>query len=117
MPIQEFASGSFTIPTTPYYLVSNSTTPTYQNTSGIYQLFVDLANIPTNGIWEIGLVERARSTGTTRTVYIDSISDVIASQEPIYASPSFVLMHGWEFYMRAISGSGVSVPWSVRRVY
>jgi hypothetical protein len=36
--------------------------------------------------------------------------------DPLWVSPSFVLMNGWDMTLRQTAGTGRAYPWSIRKV-
>ena len=50
MSLSEAFTGTATISTTEYSLVTNSTTLTTNTTRGVYQIYIDFANMQTGGI-------------------------------------------------------------------
>ena len=114
MAISEAFQSSATIGTTERFLASDSTTKTDQTADGVYQLFLDLNAVAAGDIFQVKVYERISSGGTTRVLYIDNVSGPLDS--PMYASPSLILVHGWEFSLAKISGTDRSIAWSIRKV-
>lgn len=113
MAISEFSSGTRTTGTPPEG--SPTTIGGSANaTDGIFQLFVDLNAMALGDIIHIQLLEKAISSGTARIVFQSSFYNV--QDEPIFVSPSFILLHAWEFNIRQAAGSSRSIPWSIRQV-
>ena len=57
---------------------------------------------------QIRIYEKCRSGDTQRIVYQSILSG--AQQEPIWASPSLILMHGWDVTADALAGT-ITVLW------
>lgn len=113
MAISEFASGTRTAGTPPEgspTVIGGSA----NTTDGIFQLFVDVSALALNDLVEIRLLEKALSGGTARVVFAAQLYN--AQDEPMFVSPSFVLIHGWEFDIRQVTGTARSFPWSIRQV-
>ena len=116
MAITEHASGTRTAGTPPEagFTVLGTTTDT---TDGVYQVFIDvsaLANAATSDAIEIQILEKAASAGTQRIIFESYL--VGAQDEPIWVSPSFILMHGWQVQMKQTAGTARSFDWSIRKV-
>lgn len=113
MAISEFASGTRTAGTPP----EGSPTAiggTDNTTDGIFQVFVDCNALQAADGVEIQCLEKAISGGTQRVIFTTTLIGI--QDEPLFASPSFILMHGWQFNIRQIYGTARSFPWSVRQV-
>lgn len=109
MAITEYASGSQTATiTTEHALVSNSTD------DGIYQIFIDCNAMVAGDTTEFTVKEKARSTDSQRVVFRATLSG--AQAEPLWVSPSLILLHGWDVTLKQTAGTGRAYPWSVRRV-
>jgi len=116
MAITEHASGTRTSGTPPEasFTVLGTANDT---TDGVYQFFLDAANLvggTTPDTIEIQVLEKAISSGTQRLVFEAVIAGV--QDEPIWASPSLILMHGWQIQVKQTTGTARSFDWSIRKV-
>lgn len=113
MAISEFASGTRTtsggLEGSPTVIGGASNT-----TDGIFQLFMDFTQLADGDLIEVRCREKCLSSGSQVVVYAAQLGN--AQDEPLMAGPSLILMHGWEFDIRQISGSARSIPWSIRQV-
>lgn len=114
MALTEAFQNNGTIGTTEFYLASNSTTKTDQTTDGIFQLFLDLNAVTTADTFQVRIYERVSSGGTARCVEEWVVTG--NSNTPHWATPALVLMHGWEFSLKKISGTDRNIVWSIRSV-
>lgn len=114
MAISEAFQSSATIGTTERYLASDSTTKTDQTADGIYQLMLELNNLADGDEFRLRLYERISSGGTTRVVEEWVIAN--AQTTPNWMTPSFILLHGWEFSLTKLTGTDRSIAWSIRKV-
>lgn len=114
MAISESFSGTSTIGTTEWSLSNNSSTIATQGTSGVYQVFCDLNAVAAGDVFELKGYEKALIGSTQRVVFSARFSG--AQSAPLWASPSLVLMKGWDFSLKKISGTDRSIIWSVRSV-
>jgi hypothetical protein len=114
MAISEAFQNSTTVGSTEHFLASNSTTKTDQTTDGIYQLLLELNNLANGDEFRVRLYERISSGGTARVVEEWVIAN--AQSTPNWMTPSFILMHGWEFSLAKLAGTDRSIAWSIRSV-
>jgi hypothetical protein len=114
MAISEAFSGSFAISTTEYDLPSASTTKSSQTTDGIYQLFIDLSALTATESYRLRIYEKTRSTSAQAIVEDITISGV--QSEPVYVTPSLLLMHGWTYTLQKLQGTDRTIEWSIRQV-
>jgi hypothetical protein len=113
MAITEHASGTRTTGTPPEAgFTALGTSP--DTTDGVFQFFIDCNALARGDTIEIQVLEKVISSGTARLVYEATISNV--QDEPVWASPSLVLMHGWTLQMKQTAGSARSFDWSQRKV-
>jgi hypothetical protein len=113
MPISEAYTNSATISTTPYSLPNNSTTLTPITVDGVYQVFLDLANMTVTEAYSIEVLEKVTSGGTQRNIFTAAIYGTAA---PTWVSPSLILLHGWDVVLTKLSGTDRSIGWSIRQV-
>lgn len=113
MAISEAYTATATISTTEYSLPNNSTTLASITDDGVYQVFIDLANLAVGDEYEIKIKEKVTSGGTQRTVYTAYQDGAVG--EP-FVTPSLVLLHGWDVTMKKIAGTDRSISWSIRKV-
>lgn len=88
----------------------NATTP--ETTDGVFQLFVDTNNMVKGDTLELRIKEKARSADTQRLVWIATLEGV--QDEPLFASPALILLHGWDMTLKQTAGTGRAFPWSIR---
>jgi len=114
MAISGLYENTATISTTEYSLPNNGTTLTPKTDDGIIQLFLDLSNLALGDQYELEIYEKARSADTQRLI---SVSTFDGSQsQPLYVSPSFVFLYGWDFTLKKLAGTDRAFYWSVRSV-
>lgn len=83
-------------------------------TDGVYQCWVDTANLVAGDTLEVEVQEKVISSGTARTVATSSLVGVQSA--PAWVSPALVLLHGWTFRLRQRAGTARAFPWSVRKI-
>lgn len=114
MAITEYTSDSASIGSSEYFLASDSTTATPQTTDGVYQLWLDLSALVKGDVFIIRGSEKVGSGGTRRVFFTDRVAN--AQGDPHWVSPSFILLHGWEFSVQKAAGSDETIAWSIRAV-
>lgn len=115
MAISEAFNGTEAVSTTEHSLTTDTSydTADAQTTDGVYQVFLDLSDMTTGDILQIRVYEKVRSGDTQRVVYEAVLRDT--QSEPIWVSPSLILLHGWDVTCDAIAGT-ITVNWSIRSV-
>lgn len=114
MPIAELYNNAGTsISTTEISLVTGTSTLQNITTDGIYQLFIDMANMTVTEQYQVRVKEKVTSGGTQRTVLNAYFT---GAQPGPYVSPSLILMHGWDMTLIKLAGTDRSFSWSIRQV-
>lgn len=113
MAIAAAYEDSATIGTTLYSLPNDSTTLTPITVDGIYQVFIDFANMTVTEQYEVTILEKVTAAGSQRTIYQAVIT---GTSDPAWVSPSLILMHGWDVQVRKLAGTDRSIGWSIRQV-
>lgn len=113
MAISEHATGTRTAGTPPEgSFTALGTSP--DTTDGIYQFFINATNLANGDTLEIQVLEKVVSAGTAGLVYEAVLANV--QDEPIWASPTLILMHGWTIQVKQTTGTARSFEWSQRKV-
>jgi hypothetical protein len=115
MAITETITGTEAISTTEHSLATDTSYDTgdAQTADGVYQAFLDVSDMIAGDQLQIRIYEKVRSGDTQRIVYQCILTG--AQAEPIWVSPSLVLMHGWDITCDALAGT-ITVNWSIRQV-
>lgn len=113
MAISEHATGTRTAGTPPEAAFTALGTAG-DTTDGIYQFFINGVNLANGDTLEIQVLEKVVSAGTAGIVYEAVMANV--QDEPIWASPTLILMHGWTMQVRQTTGTARSFEWSQRKV-
>lgn len=113
MAIIQIYSGTATITGTETSLISGTTTLQNNANTGVYQVFIDTANMAAGDEYLIQIKEKVISGGTQRVVYSATVDGL---QSAPFVTPSLILMHGWDVTMDLIAGTARSISWSIRQV-
>ncbi len=113
MAITELYTGTEAISTTEHSLTTDTAGPDTDTTDGVFQAFLDVSDMVAGDELQIRIYEKVRSGDTQRIVYQSTLAGVQAN--PIFVTPSLILMHGWDITCDAIAGT-ITVNWSIRQV-
>lgn len=113
MAITELYSGTEAVGATEHSCTTDTAGPDADTTDGVFQVFLDVSDMVAGDELEIKIYEKCRSGDTQRVVYQCNL--VGAQAQPIWVSPSLILMHGWDVTLDAIAGT-ITVLWSIRQV-
>jgi hypothetical protein len=113
MAISEAFSGSASISTIEISLVSGTTTLQNNTDDGIYQVFIDFANMVAGDEYLIQIKEKVTSGGTQRVIYSATVEGV---QSTPFVTPTLIFLHGWDVTLDLITGSAKTISWSIRKV-
>jgi hypothetical protein len=113
MSIGATFENSATISTTETSLPNNSTTLTPRTEDGIYQAFIDLANLAAGDVFDLKIYEKVQSAGSQRLLFTTTFSGV---QTGPFVTAALVLMHGWDMTLKKTAGTDRSIAWSIRQV-
>jgi hypothetical protein len=115
MAIVELITGTEAVSTTEWSLATDTSYDTgdAQTTDGVYQVFLDLSDMIAGDQLQIRIYEKVRTGDTQRIVYQSILSG--AQSEPIWVSPSLMLINGWDITCDALAGT-ITVLWSIRQV-
>lgn len=116
MAISEAVSGSETVSTTEWSLATDTSYDTgdAQTTDGVYQVFIDFNALAAGDQYQIRLYEKVIAASTQRIAEEWTVTGPTSS--PIWVSPSFILLHGWDFTLDKIAGTDRAIDWSIRKV-
>lgn len=115
MAISEAFQSSVSVGTTEYFCAAASTTQgSGQSTDGVYQLVLELNNLANGDEFRIRVWDAISSGGTARVMMEWTVAH--AQSEPLYATPSLILLHKWDFSLTKLAGTDRSIAWSIRKV-
>jgi hypothetical protein len=113
MAIAELYSGTEAVGATEWSCTTDTSGPDVDTTDGVFQVFLDLSDMIAGDQLQIRVYEKVRSSSTQRIVYQAILTG--AQPEPVWVSPSLILMHGWDVTLKALAGT-ITVDWSIRQV-
>lgn len=113
MAISELYTGTEAVSTTEWSVTTDTAGPDADVTDGVFQIFLDVSDMVAGDELQIRVYEKVRSGDTQRIVYQETLLGV--QSQPIWVSPSLILLHGWDATLKAIAGT-ITVNWSVRQV-
>lgn len=113
MALAQLYSGSHAVDTTEWSLTTDTSGPDADTTDGIFQVFLDLSDMIAGDQLQVRIYEKVRSGDTQRVIYEAILTG--AQAQPIWVSPSLVLLHGWDVTCDALAGT-ITVNWSIRQV-
>lgn len=114
MAITQAFSGTESVSTTEWSLTTDTAGPDTDTTDGIFQIFLDLNALAAADVFELRVYEKVLSGSTQRRVYAARFAD--AQADPVWVSPSLILLHGWDATLIKIAGTDRSIDWSIRSV-
>lgn len=113
MALAELYSGTHAIDTTEWSLTTDTSGPDADTNDGVFQAFLDVSDMVAGDQLQVRIYEKVRSGDTQRVVYEAILTG--AQAQPIWVSPSLVLLHGWDITCDALAGT-ITVNWSIRQV-
>jgi hypothetical protein len=112
MAVSEYVSGTEAIGATEWSCTTDTAGPDVDTTDGVFQVFLDINDMIAGDELRIRVYEKVLSSSTQRLVYEHTIAG--AQPEPVWVSPSLILLHGWDVTLLANSGT-ITVDWSIRK--
>lgn len=113
MAIAELYTGTEAVSTTEHSCTTDTAGPDADTTDGVFQVFLDVSDMIAGDQLQIRIYEKVRSGDTQRIIYQAILTG--AQSEPIWVSPSLILLHGWDVTLDALAGT-ITVNWSIRQI-
>jgi hypothetical protein len=116
MAITEAHTGTETVGTTEWSLTTDTSYDTgdARTTDGVFQVFIDFNALLVGDQYQIRLYEKVLSSSTQRIAEEWTVVGPLSS--PIWVSPAFILLHGWDITLDKIAGTDRAIDWSIRSV-
>lgn len=102
-----------TVGTTEHSFTTDTAGPDLQTTPGTYIGFFDVSALAAGDEFMLRVYEKVSSGGTQRVIHEATL--IGAQAIPIYKTPEFDLMHGWDFTWDKIAGTDRSIIGSIRQ--
>jgi len=114
MAISEaYTFSAVTVSTTELSFVSGTSTLQNITTAGIYQLYVDCANVAKADEFRVKIYEKTLSGSTKRVV---SQWSILGVQTELLVTPTLILMNGWDMTIIKVSGTDRAFSGSIRKI-
>lgn len=119
MAITALYEGSADVTSATISLVLNSAGSTAILTDGVFQIWLDLFATTSSNSYDLSIWERVVTAGTQRKFATFSFQG--PQGIPIWVSPAFVLMNGWDVTLVNTQASASNsafrrVDWSIRQI-
>lgn len=111
--ISELYTGTHAVSGTEWSLTTDTSGPDADTTDGVFQAFLDLSDMIAGDQIQIRIYEKCRSGDSQVKIFETFLSG--AQSNPMWVSPSLILLNGWDVTVIALSGT-VTVLWSIRQV-
>jgi len=110
----EAFTGTESVGTTEHSMTTDSAGPDVDTTTGIFQPFVDLANLAAGDVFTFRVYEKCRTGDTQREIY--SVTFAQAQSSPLWAGPALTLGVGWDMTLQKASGTDRTINWRISQV-
>lgn len=110
---EAYTMSAVTISTNEISIVSGTTGLQTVATVGVYQLWVDAANMVKADEFRIKIYEKVKSAGTKRVFFQQTL---LGAQSEIFVTPTFILMWGWDMTLIRLAGADRAFDASIRKV-
>lgn len=114
MAISEAYAGTETVTTSEWSLTTDTAGPDVDTNDGVYQAFLDLNALLKGDVYEFKVYEKVGSASTQRVILTVRFAN--AQTNPVWVTPSLILLHGWDMTLKKISGTDRAIDWSIRKV-
>jgi hypothetical protein len=114
MAISEVYAVTETVGTTEHSFTTDTAGPDSDTTDGVFQGFFDVSTLAAGDQFQFRVYEKVNSGGTQRIVYEAILTG--AQAQPIFVTPSLILLHGWDMTWDKLAGTDRSIVGSIRSV-
>ncbi len=116
MAISEaFAVSETVTQATEWSLTTDSAGPDLNTDDGVFQVFLDLNALVDGDVLRFRAYEKVQSGDTQRAFFVQDISNAQGAEDN-WVSPSFILLHGWDFTAQMVTATSRAITASVRKV-
>lgn len=114
MAISEaYSLSAVTVGASELSIVSGTTTLANDTNDGVYQLFLDAGTVAKGDEFVVRAYEKVLS-GSTKTCFAQWT--LLGTQDELFVTPSFILMHGWDFTIQKVTGTDRAFTASLRKI-
>lgn len=115
MAISEAYAGSQAVTNDEWSLTTDTTTIATDTTDGVFQVWLDLNAVADGDVFIFRGYEKVGSGDTQRVFFRQDIANAQGESDN-WVSPSFILMHGWDFTLYKALGTDRTITWSIRKI-
>lgn len=116
MAISEGYAGSEGVTqATEWSLTTDTAGPDADTTDGVYQVWLDLNALVDSDVVRFKGYEKVQSTDTQRAFFSQDIANAQGTTDN-WVSPTFILMHGWDFTLQMVTATTRTITFSVRKI-
>ncbi len=106
------AQTALSVSSTELSLINGNSSIATNTTAGVYQLFIDTANMAKADDFVVRAYEKVRASGTQRKVFETKLSN---AQGWLFCTPPLMLLNGWDFTIQKTAGADESFDTSIRQ--
>lgn len=114
MAITEAYAAITGITSTEWSLTTDTASPQTKTEDACVQVFLDLSALALGDKYRFRIYEKVRATGTQRQIAQFVFAN--AQAKPVWASPTLILLHGWDVTLQKLAGGDRAIPFSVREM-
>jgi hypothetical protein len=107
---QTVGAGEWSMPNDAAYSAAAAKTD-----DGVFQVFLDLSALADGDTFRFAAYEKVLAASTQRRFFSQEISNAQGTEDN-WVSPSFLLLHGWDFTLQKVTGTDRNIDWSIRKV-
>jgi hypothetical protein len=107
-------TGTETVGSTEWSMTTDTAGPDVDTTSGVFQAFIDFANVAAGDEFQFAVYEKVSSGGTQRQLFKATIAEAQSSSG--FVSPALFLGIGWDMCLKKIAGTDRSIEWRIAKV-
>ncbi len=111
---QAYEIDGVTISTTEISIVSGTSSLQTVTTAGVYQLWVDPANMVKGDEFRIRIYEKVEATGGAKKVACEWT--LLGVQTEVFVSPALMLMNGWDMTLLRLAGADCAFDATIRAI-
>lgn len=112
MAITEAFAGSEAVSTTEHSMTTDTAGPDLETSDGVFAIVIDTSDMVSGDELQIAKYEKAGAGDSQRRCWK---SNLVGPQSENWECPAGILLHGWDFTLKAIAGT-ITVSWSIRKV-